>query len=552
MDRRLLTLSSVAALAILVGLTCWLTESVPQESSLELGASAHLRGESNEGSPATPTLRSNAADAMHTDSTIGPATVDGGGAYSATVGSRFEFDLRTDSEVRFGESVDGVVGTALTGTQSTTVLARRGDELVFELRFDVKAKIAGGIEGAETELARDLERPVLVRMSQDGSVVGLRFAPETSRRSRDTVRSLVASFRFVVHVAENWESDDPEPNGVARNGYRWTNRAAGRLERKRLAFESVAHFAEIGGAPEFIGSASATHDAQLGWLVRAQYDETMGQVAGGMLPVRGSGRGTLALTRRERVSLSGTSPIGWDDPWEGLFAAAEVDSDGSPLAFERRFWSERLKGVTVSYAMSTLEMLCRCEPIDTTKLVAARQDLEWLLRLDPSQLDHVDALIGSTDPNAAQILLTAVGRVGTARCQDILLRNASLAGRPDAVRGASLFAMIGVKHPNRELLAGLERMFAPGASDRAGSTALLVAGALAGLTTEGDAIIGSLIGAQPMSGDPLLLADWMTALGNTKHSQVHAVVAQYVTHPNEAVRNAALAALENVVPPANP
>lgn len=548
MNRRHLILATLPAATILVVAALWSTGSDSQVVSRETSKSASLPSEIGTAPSLSPTAQSTTIDGIEREATPEPATIEGDGAYSAVVGSRFEFELRTESEVQFGDSVEGIVGNALAGTQSTTVLARRGDQLVVELRFDVDAEIRGGAEGAEDVLEHDLKRPVLLRMTSDGTVLGLRFAPEVARTSRDAVRSLVASFRFVIRPGSAWESSDAEPNGIAKNGYRWTDRSVGRVERTKLAFESLSQFADIGGAPQLVGSADAKHDAKIGWLADARYDETMGEAAGGLLPVRGSSRGSLTLVRREVVAIAECTPIGWGDAWESLHASAEVETDGAGLAFERRHWSERLKGVTLSYAMSSLELLCRQDPVDTTLLVIARQDLEWLLRLEPSNLDLVDALVGSVDPNAAQILLTAVGRVGDARCQQILVRNASDGGRTDDVRRASLFAMVGVKHPTSDTLAGLERMIAPSTGDRAAPVALLVAGALVGLTTEGDAILGALMSARPVTNDPALLADWVAALGNTKHPQVKDLVAQYVAHPNEVVRNAALAAWANVAP----
>ncbi|MBL8767668.1 MAG: hypothetical protein JNL94_09905 [Planctomycetes bacterium] len=545
MNRRPLIAVGSSFLAVLAALVAVLTHSTVDEAPTEVGMRATSDAASPVGvaeapAPARPTA------AVRDEAPTAPNTVDASGAYSAVPGSRFEFDLETDSAVQFGETTDGAIGTALVGTQTTTVLARRDGELVVELTFDVRATIRGGAEGAERNLANELALPVLVKMKDDGSVLGLGFPAEMSRRTRDAVRGLVASFRFVVLDGSSWESSDAEPNGIGRNAYRWLERAAGRLERTRVGFESAAEFADIGGAPGAVGEARASLDASVGWIVDANYAETMGKVAGGMLPVSGRSHGSLKLVRRELVATRTFGADDWNRTWEGLQASTTVESNGDPLAFERKFWSERLKGMTLSFLMSNLELLCRAPDPDTKALVAARTDLQWMLRLDPRLVDDVDALVATVDPAAAQILLAAVGRIGDDRCQAVLLRNASDPGRQDDVRAGSLYAMVGVAHPNATTLAGLSRLFAPGTNDPARPTALLVAGALAGLTDEGDAIIPALLDAKPTADDPLLLADWMTALGNTKNDQVKDVVAQYLNHTDVAVATAAQAAFENV------
>lgn len=545
MNRRPLIAVGSGFLAVLAALVAVLTQSAVDDAPIEAGMLASSAPASPVVAAETPaTARPNVV--VRDDAPTAPNTVETAGAYSAAPGSRFEFELETDSAVQFGETTDGAIGTALVGTQTTTVLARRDGELVVELTFDVRATIRGGAEGAEQSMANELALPVLVKMKDDGSVLGLGFPVEMSRRTRDAVRGLVASFRFVVLDGSSWESSDAEPNGIGRNAYRWLEREAGRLERTRVAFESVAELADIGGAPGVVGDARALLDANFGWIVDANYAETMGKVAGGMLPVSGRSRGSLKLVRRELVATPEFGAEDWNRTWEGLQASTIVDGNGDPLAFERKFWSERLKGMTLSFLMSNLELLCRAPDPDMTALVAARTDLEWMLRLDPKLVDDVDALVATVDPAAAQILLTAVGRIGDDRCQAVLLRHASDPGRVDDVRAGSLHAMVGVSHPNAAMLTGLSRLFAPGTNDPARPTALLVAGALAGLTDEGDAIIPSLLDAKPTADDPLLLADWMTALGNTKNGQVKDIVAQYLNHTDVTVATAAQAAFANV------
>jgi hypothetical protein len=128
MNRRLLILSTLPATALLVGGALWSTGSDSQVVSRDTSKSATHPLEDGTAPPVSSAGHSTTTAEVARESIPAPAAVEGDGAYSAVVGSRFEFELRTESEVQFGENVEGIVGNALAGTQSTTVLARRGDQ----------------------------------------------------------------------------------------------------------------------------------------------------------------------------------------------------------------------------------------------------------------------------------------------------------------------------------------------------------------------------------------------------------------------------------------
>lgn len=473
-------------------------------------------------------------------------TIEDGGFYRAAPGARFEYHVTLDSQLRFGSPDAAPVGIVLDGTQVTTVLDRRDDEVLAEIRYDVDAIMPGGVEGAAERTERELARPVLVCMKNDGSVLGLRFADGIGRRVADTVRALLSGHRFVVAPASrrssSWESQDAEPHGVARFDYRWLDRAEGRLERTRADFTSDASLADVGGAPAAVGTATGQIDSELGWRTESAFEERIESVAGGLLAVTGESRGTLSLREHMMVAVSADCGSIWDGPWESLTNTSDLDVVG-PQEFELRFWSHRLEGMTVNYLAARIEELLLSGESEQRDRLAAETDIAWMLRLDPHRIDEVRALLGAVSPETAQLLLSAVGRVGDAACQKVLVDTARDRGRTDDLRAAALFAIASVDHPDDELLGHMAALIADRGDDSAWGTSLLVGGALAGLTDKGDVLVDAIVAAQPIGGSSDQMIDWLTALANTKSPSVVSQIQGFVDHSDAEIAEAAAKAL---------
>ena len=119
------------------------------------------------------------------------------GWYEAAPGDRFDHALQMQTEIKLYQADEQTLDFALVldGTLRQMVLARRGEELLVELRLpSAHVTVSNGAsreEDSQGKLTGGLGLPVIVRMDRSGQTLGLRFHPDQDAASAQSSAGLM-------------------------------------------------------------------------------------------------------------------------------------------------------------------------------------------------------------------------------------------------------------------------------------------------------------------------------------------------------------------------
>jgi len=480
--------------------------------------------------------------------------------YSAPVSSRLSFQFRVHTDYRLSSPVDQpgaetqTNGTTCRGRMDLVVADRRDKEIAVRVEF-------AGVTGAE-ELRTALAQPLIMKLGDDGTIRGYRFAGSLTAQHRQVVRNLLANFSFVVpaHVGADWNAVGSDATGSFEASYRRLS-AAGSNDveavRRKLRYTRMGN--DLGQVPEhrIEGDARCTLSRKVGWLTEVRMDETI-HVEVSMMPASLLLRQTaeLRLVATDRAPFVGPvlGPAGWKGPWAAPGGEAEDLSDAA-AAQERDEWQGRLAGVTLADVLGELRMLLAERRFDSEEAYMARLKLVWLARLQPKVVAEIRHLLAAQAiaGDLAGVVLSALGKAATDEAQDLLLElHQDVAG--GANREHATMAMIQIAAPKPELLRALAgAMQAQRDVSRFHATNMLVLGALAPRNPaklEGDRTALEVLFDHEQQARRVGATDlWLDALGNAGVPAILPRVQPYLADPSPRLREVAVAALRRLQVP---
>ncbi len=487
------------------------------------------------------------------------------GWYGAPVGSWFcyEFESRDSyrmvaqsDEVRGNASQEQVLGCR--GRLRVQIAARRDGEVIAAVSYAEFAIDAAATPDVASRLA-SLAQPTLVRVLEDGTVLGYRFGAGLDGEQRNFQRWLLSAFGFPVPpgAATRWESAGADATGQYLSRYVGVETPTGlRVERTKLRYTAMTPALGDVPAHRIEGGARATLSRAVGWLVTAAVDETLTldlEVVKSQLVHHTQVR--LALLDSGRVAVDTAVPDA-EAPWAPPGGEGE-DLRDAVLQAEEQAWRHRLHGVALHELVEELRALLAGRGADPSELYAAWTKLSWFLRLHPDAADRIrEIVLGEPAPREiCAMLLSALGNAGTAPAQDVLAGFFADALLEPSLRESAVVAMMQLQHPKAGLLsalaAGVQELAEVKAVD---ALAVLVLGALAARSDArvfGEATALEVVLALETSARRLGAADlWLHALGNAGMPQVLDRVAAYLDDPVDSVREAAVFAIRKLASPA--
>ncbi|MBK8095890.1 MAG: HEAT repeat domain-containing protein [Planctomycetes bacterium] len=470
------------------------------------------------------------------------------GPYAAPTGTWLRFDLavQASTDMRGGhEERSDHHAQELAGALTVTVVDRIDDEIVVRLQVDAHASEAADApadDSAATALTRALATGVQVRMRDDGDVLGLRFVGVTTAETRNWVRTLVASLRFVVdpNGAATWTTAEGDATGIARVAY--SRIAATEIVKRKQAYKGGEHL-------RVEGHGTASFAPQVGWLAACEYREVL------VLAVAELGaeiRLQLSTSARLRehgvTALADLPTAGWDEPWLSLDGSGEVATSSD--AAQRQHMRDAIAGRSAARLVDRIATLLQPTDQDNTAaLHEARTHLAWLIELDPDALFAVRNLALTADADLAAVVLSAVGSAGTPAAEALLCELFGGSGLPEALRRTAGVAMFQLRHPGERAFAMTWELASASAPAALRETAMLLHGAFCHAAPELAAgrSLRNLEQHAVRNGE---VATWLDAIGNEGCDNNLDIAARYLRHDEPMLRQAAISAIRRMQSPA--
>lgn len=546
-------LSAVAALAAAALLAFWALESAAPVAPRD-AESGQLTG-----APA-----GSEAPAVADQSERELTAIGASGIYSAPTGSELVFELtavtRSGLTLAIAEqpSTQGMT-LQLRGRLELLVADRRGDELVTQARFAelTVSQIVGGNEEPNARLADLLTLPVLVRMRDDGTLLGFTFDPASNPFVNNLVRTVLCGFRFVVPAERQptWTLDETDPTGIAAMLYTETGRAEeGRLHLTRRKTSYRASPGAAGGLPvayDVDSTATATLDLELGWLREARADETLqARAETASMHATTSYRATLALLRHALRGRAELPAVDWDGAWSDIGGLRDTQALAAANAEELA--AQEVGDATFQGLWQEIQALAAAEPLDSAALSAAMHRLALLVRLQPEVLPQLLAALPAATEFGADALLSAVGAADSGPAQQVLAGVTADAAAAPHLRQSALDSMIQLSAPGDDVLAAVRGVVDDDhAKPSLRDNGLLLLGALASRepgskTTDRGQLVRDLLARESQARAQRRLEHWLHALGNCGDPAVLPALERYLVHQDAALRQAALTAVSQV------
>lgn len=483
------------------------------------------------------------------------------GAWGAPAGSTLRHRYTEHTEFGLWPQDGGERQTASVHTScelATTVLARRAGEIlvrseILDPAFRAAPGAAPLADGRSQRLVAGCAAPVLLRLGDDGRVLGYGFAAGLDGEQRNFLRGLLATFAFTVPLEPpaRWTAHEADASGEYEASYRREACAPPDLALTREKQRYLVLGAEATAPAHAVrGATTAEFDGRLGWLRHARMDESLSaDLPLGALRADTRRRAELTLVEHGQIQV----PADVDRLWNTVSApaAGQAEPAGTGAAEdEQRLWQQRLAGADLQQVLAEIQQACTAEPFDPAALEVAFQRLQWLLRLDGTAVAALAQQLttGALGGNVAATALGALGAAGTPAAQQALSAVRENATLPADVREAATVAMLQLAEPQPELMASLLRDAS--ARGDGGLGALLVLGALAPRSAaplaDGRGALDALFALERDASSPGELAAWLHAAGNAATPATRAAAVRHLDHPDPTVRAAACTALRRV------
>lgn len=465
------------------------------------------------------------------------------GYYAAPTGTVLVMALRAtqESEVRMQQAQE-TAAFAMTseGRLRLTVVGRRPGRVMVGVAFpeiDLRIRAAGvssdSAECAEVERLMGEEATMLT--TDDGEVLGWRFAADVPPHVRTLVRGLVSLVRFVGSDAKNgaWSTVESDPAGEYRVDYRRLPDSDGqwRVRRTRSALTPHA-FSGANAAVTVSDTAEAQFDPALGWLVAATCKESVEtRDEATAVQVRASSSVTLKLEETS-TRVVDVAPA-WDAAWESASSADDCRADD--LVRQRTRDEALVAGASAEELLLEVRRCTRGGGVEATELLHARSRVEAAVRLNAGTCQTIRTMLldGSLDDEAIGVALSAAGASATTEAQFLLASVAMDKTLAPMTREYALLALFQVAEPGSDTRSAVRRLWDDVLDDaKLRSTALLLLGAQA---RGSDARFQELLSLAPTDSDPML-ATFLEAIGNAGHLEA---LEAYRTHSHQPVREVA-------------
>ena len=552
-DRRyfyLLAAGLILALAV-VGLRNQAPATTPGISEIVEGP--RVAGSQLEDDSAAPPQRNEVTDSRHA------------GVYHARVGSRFVFDLDYAADFSLSMVQDGAVHPGgdhhmhAHGELQCTVAARRPGEILTlgelkGLKIDDAPGAKAAAKAAAKEVAAQCQIPLLIKISEEGQLLGYAFDERQGFEARTMLRGLFGPLAFVVphDAAKTWDVESEDSTGTFSARYRRTPTtpdAGLALRRSKTRYLSMAGFDNGVGKHEIRGSSSAHIDEDLGWLRDAAVDESLDMA----LPI-----GAGSASSRTRITLK-LSRADWvaevyeGDPWSCAFMPVSgVPEEGAHAEMEMAQWREALEGVTLQDLLIELEALLAAGQDSSREVMQAWTKIAWMVTLDEEVAAELRDVIlaNAVNEKVANMCLSALGKSGSPAAQAALVGVLESAGLSMAVRSSAAIGMYGIQKPGTEVFESLSKQVGDmrGLGEVRGSS-LLAFGELAGRSSQpmsdGRTPTEHLLAMEAKAKRADASASWLDAVGNSGDADTLERVVVHLKNKDPEVRRSAVEALRH-------
>lgn len=468
------------------------------------------------------------------------------GAYGAPTARALEFsyEARYATEMKHREGGRGAAPTqTLAGKLRLVILDRRKDELLVEVTFP---ESKGVMDTGETTipldaLCQEIARPMVVRLKNDGEVLGYRFGG-ASTDARRIVRTLVSDmlFRIPADASGRWETTETDATGRFTAIYEDRGEEDGnrRIERTKTAYRQVA----TGDAKTRVGGgAHGVLGAKAGWISSVEVDESLAMD----IP-------EASMSIKYAVSCRFTLES-WTDPKTVPFRAVEWDVEDEAAAEgrldARDVTTTEFQDFDVDRFLGSLrELGVRTQDVDHDERTEVMQTLGELIRARPEVLAKLRefAFDPTSPPESVRLLLAGIGASDTRAAEGLLTEAVSNEQLSEELRMAAASSTLGFSRPGPELLTALEaRVFDAEGSEKMRRASLLVLGACH-RHANGPESMKRLMALEADSREKGRLGTWLGALGNAGGPVALEAGARYLSDSSPELRRAATRALRHV------
>jgi len=443
----------------------------------------------------------------------------------------------------------------------------------FAFRFrsvEASQEVSGRRQPFPPHLKAQLTSDVLVKMTPEGEMSEMAFAPTIEAEARNMLRSVILQTRFILSggPAATWEREEEDMSGtyVARYevpaGLTEAEGPIVRVLRTRTRYTDVRVHTAMPVPPQRkslpSGQATLFFDPKRG-IARAFRIEEGLEVEiprlGQRIRTKAHGEVPLRAERRDE-DLARSGAVEWekalkDRAWVSASQAESVQDVMRRI--QREQWQKDLEGVTLEDLLSTLNQLAESGKATSEEAYFAVQKLITLLRLDDAAAPAVleAQRNGTLKPEAGQLVVGAFGSAGTRACQQALLDFVDDARLPQDLRELSLAAYSQVEDPLPSVLRHLQDLVQSGREPSLEGTALLALGVFAGrlkssAPDEADALADFLLSQREHRSDRTWTGTVLGAMGNAGNPRTLDFVLEMSASQDPSIRAEAVDAMKRV------
>ena len=417
------------------------------------------------------------------------------GVYAALPGTRMTFamDVALSTVMRTGEQRDVANSQQYlwSGSIDLEVVDRRDQELVISVVPALEVQVVSNGQSVDPTVAKmiagQIQGPLLVRMRDDGTVLGWRFPEAMTAEGRLQMRSLWSLGRFLVPspLQSSWRLEETDPTGDCTVDYRLAACSGSRIDVLRSRTDRSLHGEGIAvNSPALSRDSSrASFDTELGWFVEVHCDESLqADVKEFGICIDATQRTNLVLHRQSWQPPTAQADL-WSTEWSDPNGAAEMvafhqaSHDAQDLAL--------VSDASIADLLMAIDGAIRTGGLADRTVNDQRVKLAAFLRLrgwDAGQL-RSRLTDGTLSADAAATVLSALGAAGTPQSQSVLASIVSDGMQSEELRAKAMFASHQLETPGPELTTAIATHLDGQADAPLRIVALLLLGTCAGRDT---------------------------------------------------------------------